>query len=492
MMGRGPTPCRFGTQCHRMDCWYSHPEGRIIDNGSSYGGGMPMRGGGRGGPMRSGMMPSGGGPPGGAGSPIMGGGGQACRFGFGCHRRDCHFSHPGGRKIDSDGRGGSGASGGGGGGARQGLIRFPSNSSIGSMTRGMSEVISEVSFGSYRGGTTDDDQDLKDTWFPRCRDCSCCKGYMYGCKADICESIGQCTCSIEEKDLDGGSMISSSDSSSLNALALGLLDAPPRMGGLNGGLGPHGAGNGAPGNMGALRSPRLNATSVGGGLGPRGNAMGGGGGVKLCRYGVGCTRPDCLFGHPQGRSIDKEGVSFGDFRYSKAGEGKGKKIVDQDLMDTWYPDSRNCTCCKGYKYGCKNPACAEAGLCSSCSSSAVATGEAAAATTSNAASVSPPPPPTATPTTSTAATPPVPTVAESPPITALLSTEANVPSVTPEPEEEGTPVVKAEVSEVEVVTIVDTVTANEAAGSKDALNTATGNVVEAVMAPVNGSDAVEA
>ncbi|CAN0293840.1 unnamed protein product, partial [Laminaria digitata] len=116
-----------------------------------------------------------------------------------------------GRAIDADGGGGgsggggSGGSGGGGGG-RPLLNRPPSNNSMGSMSRGMSEL----SFGSYPpANATDDDQDLKDTWFPKARDCTCCKGYVYGCTSDICESMGQCTCSIEEKDLDGSSSVSS-------------------------------------------------------------------------------------------------------------------------------------------------------------------------------------------------------------------------------------------------------------------------------------------
>lgn len=38
------------------------------------------------------------------------------------------------------------------------------------------------------------------------------QGYVYGCTSAICESMGQCTCSIEEWDLEGGdssSMVSS-------------------------------------------------------------------------------------------------------------------------------------------------------------------------------------------------------------------------------------------------------------------------------------------
>lgn len=49
-----------------------------------------------------------------------------------------------------------------------------------------------------------------------------------------------------------------------------------------------------------------------------------------------------------GRDIDSDGVSFGDFGVVRAGgrEESRKLKVDQDLMDTWYPDCRDCPCCK--------------------------------------------------------------------------------------------------------------------------------------------------
>lgn len=130
MGGRGPIPCRFGVDCHRMDCWYSHPAGRTIDaagggggaNGSSsavmpstntgrgaFGaaaGGSGGGSGGGGGGARSGMVPGGGMMP--QASPRMGGGGggggnNECRFAFECKRRDCHFNHPFGEERGDGG-----------------------------------------------------------------------------------------------------------------------------------------------------------------------------------------------------------------------------------------------------------------------------------------------------------------------------------------------------------------------------------------------------
>lgn len=121
-------PCRFGVDCHRRDCWYSHPAGRAIDarpgggeannsvNSASNGLLSASSGGARPGRV----------PPGGGGmmmvpqaSPRMGGGGggggRECRYSFDCTRRDCHFSHPlgkkgstGARELERDGGGAAG------------------------------------------------------------------------------------------------------------------------------------------------------------------------------------------------------------------------------------------------------------------------------------------------------------------------------------------------------------------------------------------------
>jgi len=46
----------------------------------------------------------------------------------------------------------------------------------------------------------DDDLDSTDSscdpqeWYPSSRDCSCCKGYIYGCSDDTCRALGVCGC----------------------------------------------------------------------------------------------------------------------------------------------------------------------------------------------------------------------------------------------------------------------------------------------------------
>ena len=41
----------------------------------------------------------------------------------------------------------------------------------------------------------------KETWFPNHRDCSCCKGYVYACTAEVCVQLGICGCTMEGEDV---------------------------------------------------------------------------------------------------------------------------------------------------------------------------------------------------------------------------------------------------------------------------------------------------
>lgn len=35
----------------------------------------------------------------------------------------------------------------------------------------------------------------RDTWYPQARNCECCKGFIFGCKTEVCEKRGECQCS---------------------------------------------------------------------------------------------------------------------------------------------------------------------------------------------------------------------------------------------------------------------------------------------------------
>ena len=46
-------------------------------------------------------------------------------------------------------------------------------------------------------GEIDDSED-GEKWYPKYKDCECCKGYVYNCKGDVCQSLGQCYCNMKD------------------------------------------------------------------------------------------------------------------------------------------------------------------------------------------------------------------------------------------------------------------------------------------------------
>ncbi|CAN0238567.1 unnamed protein product [Scytosiphon promiscuus] len=177
--------------------------------------------------------------------------------------------------------------------------------------------------------------------------------------------MGQCTCSIEERDLDGGGSDVASN------IVRGTATTPPVAR-------PSMSSSSSSFILSSPLPPPVPCSRV---FLPDWAvedqlAAGGDGG---CRYGTGCKRANCSFSHPQGMKNGEIQTmadhSMGLLRTpcrrldsgAKGGVGGAKSTAEQDLMDTWYPDCRECVCCKGYKHGCKTPACAAAGLCA-CSS----------------------------------------------------------------------------------------------------------------------------
>jgi hypothetical protein len=180
--------CRFDTSCSRLDCYFVHPNGRMIDGSSPVVMCIPGQHDG----MAAMNIPH--------AIPLTGvyAGNcdlqKSCRFGWECRRPDCYFSHPTGRSID---------------GNLAGPRRVDANvvnHSVNGLVRSFSAL--STSSATSCGGASSDaaageaEQELMDTWFPKARHCTCCRGFIHGCAGDICIALGKCTCSVEESDME--------------------------------------------------------------------------------------------------------------------------------------------------------------------------------------------------------------------------------------------------------------------------------------------------
>lgn len=54
------------------------------------------------------------------------------------------------------------------------------------------DMIANEQFGA------EDDESDDEKWYPKYKDCSCCKGYVYKCTGDVCNSLGSCFCKAQE------------------------------------------------------------------------------------------------------------------------------------------------------------------------------------------------------------------------------------------------------------------------------------------------------
>jgi hypothetical protein len=36
-------------------------------------------------------------------------------------------------------------------------------------------------------------------WFPKYKDCECCKGFIYKCKGDVCLNMDACNCKMKDE-----------------------------------------------------------------------------------------------------------------------------------------------------------------------------------------------------------------------------------------------------------------------------------------------------
>jgi hypothetical protein len=50
----------------------------------------------------------------------------------------------------------------------------------------------------------EDDESDDEKWFPKYKDCVCCKGFVYKCQGPACLNMGTCYCKVKEECDDDG------------------------------------------------------------------------------------------------------------------------------------------------------------------------------------------------------------------------------------------------------------------------------------------------
>lgn len=140
-------PCRFGSSCNRLDCWFFHPERQ---------GGAPAR---TNAPLMTPLqshlevsVPAG----------AVGANSRVCRWGAKCHRPDCYYEHPEGRSVPE--------------------------SPAGGMSPTSQQQYDEMEAEMEEEGTFAETmlEDKTKEFNPSSASCTCCKGYIYACTDTTC------------------------------------------------------------------------------------------------------------------------------------------------------------------------------------------------------------------------------------------------------------------------------------------------------------------
>eukprot|EP00164_Ancoracysta_twista_P000602 GFYU01000796.1.p1 GENE.GFYU01000796.1~~GFYU01000796.1.p1 ORF type:complete len:187 (+),score=34.38 GFYU01000796.1:46-561(+) len=152
--------CRFDRDCRRPDCFFFHPNGRVLDEMSGFsnphmmGGGMP----------NTSAMPV----------PASQNSAEQAQMesdmGQGLYNKENEWFPP---AKDCD--------------CCKGYIYGCKGS----------ECLQIKHCTCTNPTCNEDDPGRIDEWFPAARDCDCCKGFIYGCKASTCVSLGCCGCMYE-------------------------------------------------------------------------------------------------------------------------------------------------------------------------------------------------------------------------------------------------------------------------------------------------------
>ena len=60
------------------------------------------------------------------------------------------------------------------------------------------EVMKELEDELNKISDDEEEDEDKDEWIPKYKDCKCCYGFVYNCKGEICDSLGQCYCKMKD------------------------------------------------------------------------------------------------------------------------------------------------------------------------------------------------------------------------------------------------------------------------------------------------------
>jgi hypothetical protein len=52
---------------------------------------------------------------------------------------------------------------------------------------------------NYKGNEDFGDESDEESWYPKYKDCECCKGFVYKCKGEACSHLKFCVCKIQEE-----------------------------------------------------------------------------------------------------------------------------------------------------------------------------------------------------------------------------------------------------------------------------------------------------
>ncbi len=60
------------------------------------------------------------------------------------------------------------------------------------------EVMEEIKNAKIEVSDDDSEEEDKDEWVPKYKDCKCCYGFVYNCKGETCANLGQCFCKMKD------------------------------------------------------------------------------------------------------------------------------------------------------------------------------------------------------------------------------------------------------------------------------------------------------